>query len=432
MKQLKEKIESRTLKLGIIGLGYVGLPLACEFALNKVHVTGFDVDVEKIKMITNKKSYISDVASKTVEKVVSENFFTATSDFDLLAEMDAISICVPTPLRKSRDPDMTYIEKAVSAIQKTLRRGQIIILESTTYPGTTEDVILSKLSENGYKVGEDFFLAFSPERVDPGNQIYTTKNTPKVLGGVTQNCTQLGKALYELAIDTVVTVSSTRSAEMVKLLENTFRSVNIGMANEMVLMCEKLGVSSWEVIDAAATKPFGFMPFYPGPGLGGHCIPIDPLYLSWKLKTLNYDARFISLADEVNRMMPHYVVSRLTEILNIHKKCINGSKILVIGMAYKANITDVRESPALDIILLLQKMGAEVSYSDIFVPKIEVNNKIYEHVDLNKQVLSESDCVLIATRHSHLDLSQIIEHAQIIFDTRNAAKGISRPGLYRL
>ncbi|MFC1751827.1 nucleotide sugar dehydrogenase [Thermoproteota archaeon] len=431
-KSLKEKIDSKTLKLGIIGLGYVGLPLACEFAKEGINVTGFDVNNKKVTLLNKGKSYIIDIANTIVKPLVDNKVLSATTDFSKLKEMDAISICVPTPLGKTKDPDMSYIVKAVSDIKKTLRKGQLIILESTTYPGTTEEVILPTLESTGLKVGKDFFLAFSPERVDPGNPIYNTKNTPKVVGGVTAKCSALAKALYQIGIDTIIAVSSPKAAEMVKLLENTFRSVNIAMANEMVLMCDRLQVNPWEVIEAAATKPFGFMPFYPGPGLGGHCIPIDPLYLSWKLKTLDYDARFIQLAGEINESMPHYVVEKTMLILNKKKKSVNGAKILILGVAYKADIDDVRESPALEIISGFKKLGAKVDYHDPFIPQINLNGSPLESVKLTKSRVATSDCVVLVTNHKAFDIKRIVKDSQLLFDTRNAAKGLKNNKIIRL
>jgi len=408
-KTIKDKIENKTFKLGVIGLGYVGLPLACEFGLENIEVVGFDVSEYKVNQINEGKSYIIDIPEKTVSSLVNKKLLSATTSFSKLKEVDAISICVPTPLRKTKDPDMSYIEQSLESITPHLKKGHMVILESTTYPGTTEELVLPKLESTGLKVGKDIFLAFSPERVDPGNQKYQTKNTPKVLGGCTEECIKIGQMIYELAIDNIITVSSPTCAEMVKLLENTFRAVNIGMANEVALMCNKLGIDSWEVIEAAATKPFGFMPFYPGPGLGGHCIPIDPHYLSWKLKTLNYEARFINLADEVNRSMPHYVVEKVTLGLNQHKKSVNGSKILILGAAYKPNINDVRESPALDIIEELENLGASISYHDNYIPEIKLKNKTKYSEDLTEELLSKSDCIVITTNHSYFDINLIVK-----------------------
>jgi UDP-N-acetyl-D-glucosamine dehydrogenase len=431
-KLLEQKIKTKTIKLGVIGLGYVGLPLACEFAKEGIEVLGFDVDQEKIGLINEGKSYIIDVLEKEVAELVAKDLLSATADFSRLKGADVISICVPTPLGKTKDPDMTYIEKALESIKPNLRKGQVIILESTTYPGTTEEVILPIMEETGLKVGQDIFLAFSPERVDPGNKTYQTKNTPKVLGGVTEACTEIAAQVYELAIDNVVRVSSPSCAEMVKLLENTFRSVNIGMANEMALMCDKLGVNVWEVIEAAATKPFGFMPFFPGPGLGGHCIPIDPLYLSWKLKTLNYDARFIGLASEVNENMPSYVVEKTMLFLNEEKKCLNNAKVLVVGVAYKPDINDMRESPALEVIAKLQGLGAVIQYHDDYIPKIEIDGVDYSSKALDEKILGAADIVIVLTNHRYLDLDVIVNNSKLVFDTRNSLKGFKSQNIKRL
>ncbi|MGH9462318.1 MAG: nucleotide sugar dehydrogenase, partial [Vicinamibacteria bacterium] len=360
---LGQKIADKTVKLATVGLGYVGLPLSVEFASAGIHVVGIDIDRTKIDAIRNGESYVRDVPSASVRRLVEEGTLSATSEFDVLGDRDAVIICVPTPLSKTKDPDLSLVINAATEIAQRLRPGQLVVLESTTYPGTTEELILPRLEGKGLRVGESFFLAFSPERVDPGNKKWNTRNTPKIIGGMTPNCLEMARALYSHAVDQVIPVSSTRTAEMVKLLENTFRSVNIGLVNEVALMCDRLGVDVWEVIDAAATKPFGFMPFYPGPGLGGHCIPIDPFYLSWKLKTLNYRARFIELAGEINAGMPEYVVQRVAEALNQREKSVKGSSILILGVAYKRDVDDVRESPALDILKLLESRGARVSYN---------------------------------------------------------------------
>jgi UDP-N-acetyl-D-glucosamine dehydrogenase len=429
---LEEKIQKGQASVGTLGLGYVGLPLSVEFASAGLKVTGFDLSEGKVSAVNRGESYIKDVPSERVKALVSEGRLRASSDFAGLADCDAIIICVPTPLSKTKDPDLTMVVEASKAIAARLRPGQLVVLESTTYPGTTEELILPLLQERGLKVGESFFLAFSPERVDPGNPKFHTKNTPKIIGGVTPTCTRVARALYSRAIETVIPVSSTQTAEMVKLLENTFRSVNIGLVNELVLMCERLDVDVWEVIDAAATKPFGFMPFYPGPGLGGHCIPIDPLYLSWKLKTLNYRARFIELAGEVNSQMPEYVCERVANALNDRERSVKGSRILVLGVAYKKDIEDVRESPALDVIRILQARGAHVSYHDPFVPSLRVDDEHHEgpangegmkSTDLLPAV-RDSHAVVIVTDHSTFPYAKIVEAAQLIVDTRNATKGI--------
>jgi UDP-N-acetyl-D-glucosamine dehydrogenase len=421
---LLRKIEERTARISIIGMGYVGLPLAVEFARSGFQVTGIDIDKKKITALSSGKSYIPDVDSKDLALLIREKRLMATDDFSVLASSDSVSICVPTPLRKTKDPDISYIVASTREILKYLHREQLIVLESTTYPGTTDEIILPRLESSGLKVGKDFYLAFSPERVDPGNTTYKTRNTPKIIGGVTDSCTHVAKSLYDTAIDTVVAVSSSRSAEMVKLLENTFRAVNIALVNEVLLMCDRLKINVWEVIEAAATKPFGFMPFFPGPGLGGHCIPIDPHYLSWKLKTLNYKARFIELASEINTSMPYYVVEKIGSALNSREKSVNGSEILVLGVTYKRDINDIRESPSLDIINLLLEKGAKISFHDPYVQKLGVYNKRVKFVDLDKKTLEKADCVIIITDHSVYDYPFIVEHAKVVIDTRNATKNI--------
>jgi UDP-N-acetyl-D-glucosamine dehydrogenase len=434
---LLKKINRKSAKVCVIGLGYVGLPLAIEFAKSGFVVTGIEVDKVKVKKLRQGQSYVDDVDAQEVEDLIRKGRLQATTDFRLLKEMDAVSICVPTPLRKTKDPDISYILAATREIKKHLHKNQLVVLESTTYPGTTDELVLPELKENGLKVGRDFFLAFSPERVDPGNKVYTTKNTPKVIGGVTPQCTEIAVALYQQAIEKVIPVSSTRSAEMVKLLENTFRAINIGLANEVAIMCDRLGINVWEVIEAAATKPFGFMPFYPGPGLGGHCIPIDPLYLSWKLKALNYNARFIELASEINTSMPYHVVNKVTDTLNRQKKSVNGSKILILGVAYKRDVEDVRESPALDIIELLKGKGAEVSYSDPHVPVLMLEDgKSLASVDLffkpspsapsrvSPKTSEEFDCIIIVTNHSNFDYETVVDQGKLVVDTRNATRHV--------
>ncbi|MBI3599370.1 MAG: nucleotide sugar dehydrogenase [Nitrospinae bacterium] len=423
MDNLLEKIKNKTAKVSVIGLGYVGLPLSMEFCKSGFTVIGIDVDNRKIDTLKQGESYVQDVKREEVLSFIKNGKFIPTNDFSLLKDADTVSICVPTPLRKTRDPDISYIVSAASEIKKYLHKGQLIVLESTTYPGTTDEVLLPELKSTGLKVGVDFYLAFSPERVDPGNKKYHTKNTPKIIGGVTADCTKTAKCLYEQAIDIVIPVSSTRSAEMVKLLENTFRAVNIGLVNETAIMCDRLGINVWEVIDAAATKPFGFMPFYPGPGLGGHCIPIDPLYLSWKLKTLNYTARFIELASEINTSMPLYVVSKIADALNEQKKSVNGARILILGVAYKKDVSDVRESPAIDVIKYLKNKGADVSFNDPYVDSIHEIDDI-KRVELNEDVLNRADCIVIVTDHSKFDYGWIVKNSKLIVDTRNAAKGV--------
>ncbi|MDQ6642909.1 MAG: nucleotide sugar dehydrogenase, partial [Chloroflexota bacterium] len=373
--QLQEKISTRSLRVAVIGLGYVGLPLAITFAEAGFQVTGIDVDQQKVDQANRGESYIPDIASKTLQTLIDTKLLHFTTDYATLDDIDAISICVPTPLRKTRDPDISYIVSATREVQAHLHPGQLIILESTTYPGTTDEVVLPALESTGMKVGIDFFLAFSPERIDPGNPDFGTYNVPKIVGGITNDCTTLAQAFYGAAIEKIVPVSSTRVAEMAKLLENTFRAVNIGLVNEIAIICDKLGINVWEVIEAAATKPFGFMPFFPGPGLGGHCIPVDPHYLSWKLKTLDYTARFIELAAEINSSMPHYVVNKISDALNDQRRCFNGATILVLGVAYKRNVSDVRESPALDIIQELIERKSVVLYNDEYVPFLKLRDR---------------------------------------------------------
>jgi len=420
---LVQKIADKTVQLATVGLGYVGLPLSVEFASAGIRVVGVDIDGSKVEAIRNGKSYVRDVPATAVSRLVEEGTLSASSDFDVLADQDAVIICVPTPLSKTKDPDLSLVINASTEIAKRLRRGQLIVLESTTYPGTTEELILPKLEESGLEVGEGFFLAFSPERVDPGNAKWNTRNTPKILGAMTPNCLEVACALYSHAVDKVIPVSSTRTAEMVKLLENTFRSVNIGLVNEVALMCDRLGVDVWEVIDAAATKPFGFMPFYPGPGLGGHCIPIDPFYLSWKLKTLNYRARFIELAGEINSAMPYYVVNKIQDALNERQRSVRGSRILILGMSYKKDNEDIRESPGLDIFRILQQKGAQVSYHDPLVAELELDGRVYRSVEL-EDALSSTDCAVVVTEHSSFDMENIVTRAPLLIDTRNATKHI--------
>jgi len=420
--KLKAKIENKKANIGIIGQGYVGLPLAVEFAKAGFKVTGFDTNEKRVSDINKGISYILDVPAKDVKDLVNSSRFKATTGTELLNKMDAIIICVPTPLRKTKEPDISYILSASDAIAANKRKGQLIILESTTYPGTTEEIILPKLESDGSKVGKDFFLAFSPERVDPGNPKYKTKNITKIVGGVTPNCTELARLLYFQAIKEVIPVSSTRSAEMVKLLENTFRSVNIAMVNELALMCHKMGIDVWEIINAAKTKPFGFMPFYPGPGIGGHCIPLDPLYLSWKARQHGFEVRFIELADEINSSMPHYVMDKISSILNSKRKSLKGSNILIIGVTYKKDINDIRESPALEIVSHLIKKDANVYCHDPLAANFRIDGKKINTVKLTKENISISDLVVIITDHSDVDYKLIVDNARLIFDTRNALK----------
>jgi UDP-N-acetyl-D-glucosamine dehydrogenase len=428
--ELKDKIQKRQAKIGIIGLGYVGLPLAVEFALHGFDVTGFDVDTRKVSEINAGRSYIGDVKTADVARAVKEGQLRATADMSTLHDMDAIDICVPTPLRKTRDPDLSYVVQAVDAVKAQLKRGQLVILESTTYPGTTDEVVQPALEEKGLKAGKDFFLAFSPERVDPGNTKYSTKTIPKVVGGINEESTDLAVELYRSIINTVVPVSSTQVAEMVKLLENTFRAVNIGLVNEIALMSHRMNIDVWEVIDAASTKPFGFMPFYPGPGLGGHCIPIDPFYLSWKARQSGFEARFIELAGHVNGSMPAYVVERISEALNTRKKAINGSRIHILGVAYKKDVSDMRESPALDVLELLDRRGANMSYTDPYVPRLQ-----HGHIDLRsveESAVNGVDCAVICTNHAAFDYAAMPKRYPLVVDTRNALKGIQADNIFRL
>lgn len=413
------------MKVGVVGLGYVGLPLLVELAKAGFDAYGIDVDPRKIQALQSGQNYIEDVDGEELARLVRDGKLRATSDWDVVRELDALSICVPTPLRKTKDPDVSYIVNAADEIAPRLHEGQIIILESTTYPGTTDELLVPRFSRPGFRVGKEYFLAFSPERVDPGNKVYTTKNTPKIVGGVTPECTKRCVEYYSKIFDTVIPVSSSRCAEMVKLLENTFRSVNIGLVNEVALMCDKLGLDVWEVIQAAATKPFGFMAFYPGPGLGGHCIPIDPHYLAWKLKTLNYTARFIELASEINGFMPHFVVDKVVKALNDDRKPVHGSKVLVLGVAYKPNVKDVRESPALDIMGLLEELHAHVVYHDPYVPELEEDGRKARSVELTDEELGSADCVVIVTNHKCVDYRRVVEKAQLVVDTRNATASLS-------
>ncbi len=414
------------MRVAVMGLGYVGLPLCIEFGRGGVQVIGIDVLQSKVAQINAGRSYVLDVPDASVKELVDAGRFSATMDFSVLRDCDAVAICVPTPLRKSQDPDMSYIVSAVDEVAKHLHQGMLVVLQSTTYPGTTVELLLPRLEETGLKVGVDFFLAFSPERVDPGNAYYTVRNTPKVVGGITPECTRRAIELYHHAVDTVVPVSSAIVGEMVKLLENTFRAINIGLVNELAIMCGHLGIDVWEVINAAKTKPFGFMPFYPGPGLGGHCIPIDPLYLSWKLKTINYTARFIELANSINASMPAYVATKIADILNDDEKSVRGSRILVLGVAYKPDVNDTRESPAIDVIGLLQQRGAKVDYADPYVPELHVPSGVMKAYDLAKGI-SEFDCIVIITNHKAFDYAALLREAKIIYDTRNSTAGLDIP-----
>jgi UDP-N-acetyl-D-glucosamine dehydrogenase len=430
-QQLEERIRSRAAQAGIVGLGYVGLPLGVEFARAGFTVTGIDVSETKAARVNAGDSYVLDVPSALLQPLVAAGRLRATADFAVLRELDTVNICVPTPLRKTKDPDMSYIDAACQEIARYIHPGMLIILESTTYPGTTDEFVLPMLERSGMRVGQEFFLCFSPERVDPGNPKYQTSNIPKVVGGITPACTRLGSLFYAQALQYVVPVSSTRVAEMVKLLENTFRMINIGLANEMALMCDRMGINVWEVIDAAATKPFGFMPFYPGPGLGGHCIPIDPFYLSWKTRQAGIEARFIELAGYINAQMPHFVVDKVQNALNEQAKPLKGSRIHVMGVAYKRDIDDLRESPALDIMHLLKRRGALLSYSDPYIPQLAVDG-----VELcavaPETAAAAADCVVIVTDHSAFDYPALLEQARLIVDTRNALNGSRSEKIVRL
>ena len=428
---LKDKIRNRQARIGIIGLGYVGLPLAVEFAKAGFEVTGFDVDLAKVDAINNGKSYIGDVSSEDVAAASKAGKLSATADMSRLRDMDAIDICVPTPLRKTRDPDLSYVVLAVDAVRAQLRAGQLVILESTTYPGTTDEVVQPALEESGLEAGKDFHLAFSPERVDPGNVTHTTRSIPKVVGGVNEASTELAAELYGSIISTIVPVSSTQVAEMVKLLENTFRAVNIGLVNEIALMSHRMNIDVWEVIEAASTKPFGFMPFYPGPGLGGHCIPIDPFYLSWKARQNGFECRFIELAGHVNGSMPAFVVERVGEALNSQKKSINGSRIHVFGVAYKRDVSDMRESPALDVIELLHRRGAVLSYTDPHVPALEHGGLSLTSVP-ERDAAKGIDCAVICTNHAVFTYAEMPKRFPLVVDTRNALKGMAGENIFRL
>jgi UDP-N-acetyl-D-glucosamine dehydrogenase len=428
---LSEKILNKTARAGVIGLGYVGLPLAVELGRAGFSVWGLDTDAEKASKIQAGECYIPDIDQHLFQKLASEKKLGATIDDAVLAECDTVSICVPTPLRKTKDPDLSFILSAAEMLARRLHPGMLIILESTTYPGTTEEAILPVLEQSGLKVGEDFFLCFSPERVDPGNEKFKTRNIPKVIGGVTPQCVQVGALFYAQVMDTIIPVGSTRVAEMVKLLENTFRMINIGLANEIAMMCDRMGIDVWEVIDAAATKPFGFMPFYPGPGLGGHCIPVDPHYLSWKTKQAGFEPRFIELASQINHQMPLFVVEKVQAALNEHLKPVKNSRIHLVGVAYKRNISDLRESPALDILGLLDKRGGVISYTDPFAPELRLDSRTLHSRPL-LEAAAESDCVVIITDHTGLDYAGLVEAAPLIVDTRNVLKNYRQPHIFRL
>jgi UDP-N-acetyl-D-glucosamine dehydrogenase len=423
---LHKKLSSRTARAGVVGLGYVGLPLAVEFARAGLHTVGIDLDRRKVDAINRGESYIQDVATRDIAELHRAGRLSATTDPAVIRTLDTVNICVPTPLRKTKDPDLSYVVSAAEVVAEHLHPGMLVVLESTTYPGTTEEVVQPMLEKGGLSAGRDFFLAFSPERVDPGNEKWNTRNVPKVVGGLTPDCTALARALYSASVETVVEVSSPRVAEMVKLLENTFRAVNIGLVNELALMCDRLGLSVWEVVDAAATKPFGFMPFYPGPGLGGHCIPIDPFYLSWKVKEVGFEARFIELAGHVNGAMPHHVVDKITDALNSRGKAVRGASILVLGISYKRDIDDMRESPALDVMAVLQQKGARISYHDPYVATLAAKDWAggvdLASVPCTADTLAATDCAVIVTDHRVFDYAAIVRHAQLIVDSRNAIK----------
>ena len=419
--RLLDRLQKREAKVGIIGLGYVGLPLAVEFAEAGFQVIGLDVSEPKVQQLNHGESYIPDIPTQRLKPLVENERLCATTSYADLRQADTVSICVPTPLRQTKEPDMSYVIESVDSVAEICHDGMLVVLESTTYPGTTEEIVLPKLQSKGFRAGENVFVAFSPERIDPGNTHYGVRNTPKVVGGVTSDCTEIVSALYSVAVDQVVPVSSPTAAEMVKLLENTFRAVNIGLVNEMALMCDKLGIDVWEVIRGAASKPFGFMPFYPGPGLGGHCIPVDPHYLSWKLKTLNYTARFIELASEINTSMPLYVVDKVTQALNDDTKAVRGSRIVVLGVAYKRDVDDVRESPALDVISLLHGRGADVVYHDPYVPSVRLEDDIHmTGSEYSEALLHDSDCVIIITDHSSYDWQHVLDNCTLVVDTRNS------------
>ena len=424
LQELAGRIESREARIGVVGLGYVGLPLVVEFAKAGYRVTGFELDAEKVRMLSAGQSYIEDVPAADVAKYRESGHLSATTDFGVLASMDVINVCVPTPLTKTKDPDVSYIVRAVEDIRKRLHAGQLVILGSTTYPGTTHELFVPMLEATGLQVGVDFCVAFAPERIDPANKVWHVRAVPKVVGGETPLCNELATKVFEKIFDTVVPVSSSQSAEMVKLLENTFRAINIGLANEVALMCDKLGLDVWEVIEAASTKPYGFMKFLPGPGLGGHCIPVDPTYLAWKMKALNFTARFIELATEINGHMPEYVASKVAGLLNEDRLPVNGSNILVLGVAYKPDVSDMRESPALDVIRLLLQKGGRVTYHDPHVLELNLDGATLKSVDLSDDALSTADLVVIVTNHASIDYRRVVAKARRIYDTRNATKDV--------
>ena len=424
LRELSQRIEQRESRIGVIGLGYVGLPLALEFAKAGLRVTGFEVDEKKVAAVQEGTSYIDDVPSEELREMRNRQMVEATLDFTALSSCDVIHVCVPTPLTKTKDPDVSHIVRALEEIRRRIRSGQLVVLGSTTYPGTTQELFIPMLEETGLRVGEDFAVAFAPERIDPANKQFAVKAVPKVVGGATPLCTEIACKVFEIVFDSVVPVSSTQSAEMVKLLENTFRAINIGLANEVALMCDRLGLDVWEVIEAASTKPYGFMKFVPGPGLGGHCIPVDPTYLAWKMKSLNFPARFIDVATEINSQMPQHVALRIGDILNEDRIALNGSRVLILGVAYKPDVADMRESPALDVMRLLGGKGAEISYHDPHVPELELDGKMFKSTDLTDDVLRTADMAVIVTDHAVFDYERITSRAQRIFDTRNATRGV--------
>jgi len=428
--ELVKKIKSREARIGIIGLGYVGLPLVIRYCEEGFHVTGFDIDIRKVEKLNAGESYIKHIAPERIREIRSKGLFEPTTDYSQLTKMDCVIICVPTPLKKNKEPDLSYVESTSDEIAKRLRRGQLVSLESTTYPGTTREILLPKFEKKGLKVGKDFYLIFSPEREDPGNPKFNTKNIPKVVGGITASCAEAGKALYEQTIDRVIPVSSPEVAEFTKLLENIFRGVNIALVNELKILADRMGIDIWEVIDASSTKPFGFMPFYPGPGLGGHCIPIDPFYLSWKAREYDFRTRFIELAGEINTGMPNYVVSRIIDALNKDGKCLKNSKILILGVAYKKDTDDIRESPGVEIIEILKGKGARVDYHDPFISSFSgmrhYPNLSMKSVRLTEESLRKYDCAAIIANHSQFDYKWIVKHSSLVVDTRNAAGKLKR------
>ena len=424
LEELRERIDSREARIGVIGLGYVGLPLALEFARAGFRVTGFELNPEKVRVLGEGRSYIEDVRAEDVRQQVENGRFVATTESAELSAMDVINVCVPTPLTRTKDPDISHMIAALEAIQRRLRSGQLVILGSTTYPGTTHELYVPMLEKTGLKLGRDFAMAFAPERIDPANTRFKVREVPKVVGGETALCTELAEKVFATVFDRVVTVSSSQAAEMVKLLENTFRAINIGLANEVALMCSRLGLDVWEVIEAAATKPYGFMKFLPGPGLGGHCIPVDPTYLSWKMKALNFPARFIELATDINDHMPDHVAGRIGDMLNEDRQAVNGARVLVLGVAYKAEVSDMRESPALEVIRQLRAKGADVRYHDPYVPELELDGRILKSVELSDEALASADLVAILTDHKCVDYARVVAHAHRVFDTRNAAAGV--------